>query len=429
MERAELSKGKALPVRHPWSGFDITFNHGIIMVSGRDRGKPIPILGKQSKLAKLWLLHVHANLLLHTGGHRSLLATARRKIWIVGCVALARAVVRTCVDCKKVEPSSYKPKEGPLPAARIGKAHAQGIFSHVLVDHCGPFLTRQGRGRAAEKRWVFIITCAATRAVHFELVRHRNVEETAAAMVRFAARYGVPAQVVSDNAPELIAAGAALRRSAASLVDPGSARTWAGLSWETYPAYAPHFGGAVESIVKLCKRALAKLIKDKEVHDLEFSHQLTCAAFLINGRPLGALSDHLADPVPLSCNDLLSVGSSELALYGPVGGADASKVYFNRLAELSERWKEALASLSPELKERTVWRGDGEQPEEGDVVVVFDGPHLPHSPFSLGVVEAVKRGTDGIARRADVRIRGKKYHRAIRSLAPLVRGEKKEKQE
>lgn len=309
---------RRLPAKHPWRVLNVSYSGGLIVAAGRDGGAALPILGKQSWLARLWVWHVHQYQLQHIGGPRTLLAAARRRIWILGGVALARAAVRNCTTCKKAEPTRFKPIEGPLLPERLGTAAEQGIFTHVLVNHCGPFYTRQGQGRPAEKRWIFVITCAGIRAVHFELVKSRSTKQTAAAMVRFTARRGVPALVVSDNAPELVAAGAALRSAAASAADPGGKRTWADREWRTYSV---HFGGAVEAVVKLCKRALSKVVEERNLHDLDLAHQLVVSEFIVNGRPIGALSQDVRDPTPVTCNDILCAGKSSLVLHGPALGS------------------------------------------------------------------------------------------------------------
>ena len=42
-------------------------------------------------------------------------------------------------------------------------------LSHVSVDFGGPFMTKQGRGKTRQKRYLCLFTCLESRAVHLEL--------------------------------------------------------------------------------------------------------------------------------------------------------------------------------------------------------------------------------------------------------------------
>lgn len=120
-----------------------------------------------------------------------------------------------------------------------------GIFTHVLVDEFSPKLTRQGRGRPEVKGWVLVIVFDAVRAMHLELLVSKE-----------ACRRTVPRSITSDNVPEFWAADKLLREGSIDTPEGSSSISWSTLEWSTYPPYAAHFGGAVEVVVKLSKRAL-----------------------------------------------------------------------------------------------------------------------------------------------------------------------------
>lgn len=56
---------------------------------------------------------------------------------------------------------------------------------------------------------------------------------------------------------------------------------------------------------------------------------------------------------------------------------------------------------------------------EGDVVLALEVPHLPGRSVSIGIITKLYNGSDGVPRRADVRVRGMDYYRALRSLSPF----------
>ena len=49
------------------------------------------------------------------------------------------------------------------------------------------------------KVYIALLTCAATRAVHLELVPNLSAESFIRALARFKGRRGIPVLVVSDN--------------------------------------------------------------------------------------------------------------------------------------------------------------------------------------------------------------------------------------
>ncbi|KAJ8044178.1 hypothetical protein HOLleu_11564 [Holothuria leucospilota] len=55
----------------------------------------------------------------------------------------------------------------PLPSVRMKQPLR--AFSRTAVDFAGPFLTKQGRGRVQQKRYLCLFTCLLSRAVHLEV--------------------------------------------------------------------------------------------------------------------------------------------------------------------------------------------------------------------------------------------------------------------
>ena len=104
-----------------------------------------------------------------------------------------------------------KPREAPLPEFRV-PIDGTRAFASVGMDIAGPFLLKaEGRGKAQPKVWVQIVTCAAIRAVHLEVLQSLDTSSVLMAMARFAARRGRPDKVVTDNATSYVAADKDLR--------------------------------------------------------------------------------------------------------------------------------------------------------------------------------------------------------------------------
>ena len=110
-------------------------------------------------------------------------------------------MVRRCVICKKMEGEAFNtPKVAPLPPSRVSDSPP---FTNTRVDFAGPlFVTdrSQNETEKTSKAYVCLWTCASTAAIHLELVPSLTVSTFLQAFRRFAARRGLPARILSDNA-------------------------------------------------------------------------------------------------------------------------------------------------------------------------------------------------------------------------------------
>ena len=52
-----------------------------------------------------------------------------------------------------------------------------------MIDFAGPFLTKQGRGKPRQKRFLLLFTCTLFRAVHVEVCHGLDTSEVLLALV------------------------------------------------------------------------------------------------------------------------------------------------------------------------------------------------------------------------------------------------------
>ena len=101
--------------------------------------------------------------------------------------------------CKKLQGRSYAVSHPPpLPEFRLSDEFA---FTCVGVDFAGPIYVKDVFAKKGDTNTVYIalLTCAATRAVHLELVSNLIAESFIRAFARFKGRRGFPVLIVSDN--------------------------------------------------------------------------------------------------------------------------------------------------------------------------------------------------------------------------------------
>ncbi|XP_018358210.1 PREDICTED: uncharacterized protein LOC108758001 [Trachymyrmex cornetzi] len=148
----------------------------LIRVGGRLRHADLPeetkhpiILPSQHHITNLILKEEH--LRLHHCGVEQLLASSRRKYWILAGRREARRAVRSYLNCFRTRPPNLSVKMGDLPKERVtGYIRPFAISG---VDYAGPIFIRESRRRGRHptfKAYIALFICLNTRAIHLELV-------------------------------------------------------------------------------------------------------------------------------------------------------------------------------------------------------------------------------------------------------------------
>ena len=153
------------------------------------------ILPRRHHLTKLIIRENHEG--VYHSGVRATLAQLRSKYWVPKGRQEVKRVLSECVTCRKLKGKSYSsPPTAALPEFRVREAPP---FSRVGVDFAGPLYVKSKTG-GMEKVYIALFSCCVTRAIHLELVEDLSAAAFRHCLRRFAARYGTPALIVSDNA-------------------------------------------------------------------------------------------------------------------------------------------------------------------------------------------------------------------------------------
>jgi len=127
-----------------------------------------------------------------------------------------------------------------------------------LLDFAGPPIH--------QLQWptICLYTCAATRAVHLELVQTLGVESFLLSFQRFVGRRGLPATLISDNAKTLISDNAKTFQSSSKEISKvaRSSRylTNNHTSWKFIAEKAPWWGGFWEHVIQSVKQSLKEIL-------------------------------------------------------------------------------------------------------------------------------------------------------------------------
>jgi hypothetical protein len=405
---------------------------GIIRCNGRiqhaeflpfDTRNPV-ILPRSHAVTKLIVKQSHER--MSHGGTNHVLTEISQKYWILSAREVIREIEQDCTVCRRRKAVPVNPVMAPLPSLRLKKS--MRAFSETSIDYGGPFLTKQGRGKPRNKRYLCLFTCLATRAVHLELSFSLDTDSFLNAFFRMASRRGMPADVLTDNGSNFVGGQNELEELKELDQDKIQNDTAGyGVKWHFQPPLAPHFSGVHESLIKSAKRAIYAILGNADINDEELQSAIVGAEGLLNSRPLTYQSSNPADLVPLTPNHFL---------IGQLGGRFAPESVdttdfsprrrWRRVQELVRHfWHRWMSEWLPSLNARKKWFKDRENLQVGDVVMVVS-TDTSRGQWPLGRIEETHPGTDGNVRVVTVKVGKKLIKRPVVKLCLLERCEKQD---
>ncbi|XP_062711389.1 uncharacterized protein LOC134289517 [Aedes albopictus] len=370
-----------------------------------------PILLPESHPLTSLLIDVVHKQLLHAGP-RAMIAHIREQFWPLHLRNLARRHVNSCLRCYRVQPQTEHQLMGQLPKVRVTPARA---FLNTGVDSCGPVWLkvplRRTKPISPVRSYAAVFVCMVTKAVHLELVSDLCADAFLAALKRFVARRGKPATLYCDNATNFKGADRELRELCKQLKDQQQKQKVASFCAESaikfnfIPANAPTFGGLWEAAVKSMKHHFRRVVGLEALSTEAMTTVLCEIEGCLNSRPLTALSEDPSDMGVLTPGHFL-VGSSLQAIPEP----DLCQLPNNRLSlwqEMQRRvqtfWKAWSTDYLHQLQQRTKYCFRQPNVLVGKLVLLKDDD-LPPLKWSVGRIDSVHPGADGLVREVKVRL-------------------------
>ena len=375
------------------------------------------ILPRHHAVTKLIVRRSHEK--LKHGGTNHVFADLSARFWIIAGREAIREVEKSCAHCSRIKAKPKTPTMAPLPSIRL--QNTMRAFTETSIDYAGPFITKQGRGKSRNKRYLCLFTCLATRAVHLEMAYSLETDSFLNAFFRMTSRRGMPSDVLTDNGSNFV--GGKNELDDLQILDQNrieEATSSYGVRWHFNPPLAPHFSGVHEVMIKAAKRAIYAILGNADITDEELQSAIIGAEGLINSRPLTYQATNPDDLVPLTPNHFL---------HGQMGGQFAPEAVdstdFNprkrwrRVQELVRHfWHRWLTEWLPSLNKRKKWHKDSNTLKVGDVVLVVSAD-LPRGKWPLGRVTETFPGKDGRVRVVNVRVGKTMLRRSVSMLCLL----------
>ena len=365
-------------------------------------------------------------------GTSDTLSTLREKYWILKGRQAVKRILKSCKICAKVEGLPYSSVVTPdLPSIRVSE---DPPFTHTGIDYAGPLYTHSKNSDATkvDKAYICVFTCASTRAVHLELAPDLSVESFLSLFRRFAARRGLPATLISDNAKTFKTSSKEIIKIARS-PDVICYLKNSRISWRFIVERTPWWGGFWERLIRSIKRCIKKCIGRANLTWEELSTLIVEVECIINSRPITYLCDDLDGVTTSLSPSHLIYGRKITALPNSQTFEVIStqktltrreKLQNHILSQFANKWRrDYLLSLRGHHLNKTRQRGP--IIAVGDVVIVKDDK-VKRCFWKLAVVKQLLEGNDGHVRAAVIKVgesdsnrKGVTLRRSIRHLYPI----------
>ncbi|XP_058449104.1 uncharacterized protein LOC131429071 [Malaya genurostris] len=356
-----------------------------------------PVVLPKAHWATRLLVEWYHSKYLHANGE-TIVNEMRQRFHISQLRSFVRKVAKDCVDCKVKKPVPMIPRMAPLPAARL-RAYVRP-FSYIGIDYFGPIAVKINRSIA--KRWVALITCMTTRAVHLEIVYTLSTESCKLAIRRFIGRRGAPLEIRSDRGTNFVESRNELEQEM-NEIDRQLAETFTNATtrWILNPPGAPHMGGAWERLVRSVKTAFAAISTSRTPNEETLATLLVEAESVVNSRPLTYIPLETAQQEALTPNHFL-LSSSSGVIQPPRTLGNPKQACRNEwnlcrvmIDQFYSRW---VREYLPTIARRTKWFDEERPIAVGNLVIIVE--EKIRNGWTRGRVVQVVAGRDGRVREA-----------------------------
>ena len=192
------------------------------------------------------------------GNIKDTLAELRSKYWLINSRKMVTDFIAKCRRCKR---QSFP-------------------FSNTGVDYAGPYLIKQIYDNDSSHDMfnvhIVLYTCAATRAVHLDLVPDTGASAFLRSLKRFIGRRGIPNLMISDNATCFKNEEVKLSEELVTL----------GIKWKFIIEASPWWGGFWERLIRSMKRSLNRVVFRASLNYEELLTVVIQIEGIMNSRPL-----------------------------------------------------------------------------------------------------------------------------------------------
>ena len=370
-------------------------------------GAYTPLVDKDSKIAKLWMKHVHDQ---SHDGVAATYARSRRLLVIVRGKLLAKATIKSCTRCKINNKKFLQPVMAPLPVERMSFDYT---WAAINLDVAGPFhVTEVVNRRTTRKLWIAVFVCSCTMAIHTELLDGYGTQELIGGVTRFVAMRTLPRTIVSDRGTNMVGTRNALE-------------SWCrdnGVQWDLIPTRSPWSNGTAERAIGLIKKHLRPVLSAQRLTVFEFMTATVTITSALNARPIGVFSKTEDNLNPLTPSMFMNAAPTPAMPPGPSVEAKLSTRAATLATVFTKLKKRIQAEVLNDRAQTWKWNHAGANDSKlsvGQLVAFFETAN--QNEYKLATVTDIKLDRDGTPRSAKIRHKvGKAYKETTRSARCLI---------
>ncbi|XP_068221896.1 uncharacterized protein [Palaemon carinicauda] len=354
------------------------------------------LLPPKHPFSLIYLSHIHQR---DHSGVESSLVRAQVKYLILGARKTMKSIRKLCVVCRRIDKICT--------SQAMGEFLKEGLepcppWHNVSLDLFGPFwVCDTVKRRVKRKIFGVILNCMATRAVHLDISEGYDIQNVLTVLNRFTCLRGFPKKLYSDSGTQLVSANKELREMVTHwnkgfVFNFGKFK---GLTWVfNKSADAPSENACSESLIRLVKRSLTRIIGESVISFGELQSVMYEIANMLNERPIGFKpGENFNEGTVLRPNDLLL---GRYTIETPCGfwneRVSFNKSYASKMKIVDLFWNKWMKNF-PTLIVRQKWHVNVRSVMKGDIVLVNDQNAL-RGEWKLAQVVEGMQGRDGKTR-------------------------------
>ena len=392
----------------------------------------LPVIDRHSPLAYSIANHIHWNIARHRG-----METCNRismeHVNILQGPSLYREIGEECLRCKM---RRKKYVEMPMGLISDHQLNICPPFWVAQMDIFGPIgvyvpgFERKTRNRQVleAKCWVLVFACPVTRLLNLQVIEKSDSSGVVDGLTRLSCEVGIPKILLMDQDTALIKAMSEVEVNFKNL-ELKLHEEW-GVEFFTCPVSGHNQHGQVERRIRTVQESLSEAgLESKRLHATGLQTLMKLVENQLNNLPLGYSYGREQDNTPLLrmlTPNMLRMGrNNDRALEGPLR-LPAGGELLDRVQGFYEAWfKIWNVSYIPKLMYQPKWWKKDKDLKEGDIVLFQKKESALDTSWTLGTIDQLVVGRDGLARRAVVKYQNFKEEfqrvtdRHIRSLVKV----------
>ena len=394
----------------------------------------IPLVDRYSPLAYSIGHHIHEKLARHAGYERCL-RDSLNHVFILKGLSLFREIGEDCVRCQKLRKRHLDVAMGPVGDEQLIVAPPFWVTMCDMFGPCkiyvpGHSMATRGRKEIDVKAWILVFICPTTKCCNLQVIEGKSADAIVDGINRMACEVGVPSFVLSDEDSSIIKV---LKEAEIDVKNIDMlVHKERGIRFRICPVQGHNMHGAVEAKIKSVQECLEKSdIANLRLHALGLQSMAKLVENELNNLPLGyayGRDENNSPLLKLIFPNLLRIGRmNNRALDGPIRMPDGPGELMKKVeTAFSAYFRIWNSTMVPKLMKASKWYKSDEPIRENDIVYFQKHESALGSPWSIGMVDEVKKGRDGLVREAVIKYQNANENeprftnRAVRSLCKLM---------